>query len=62
MEAGNDWHTLNLNRLRSMKSLAPEFAKVCVDINNAKANVWSQGVRKPRRIVARQEHDKEVTP
>ena len=36
-EAGKDWRTLKVQRHRSMKALAPEFAKECVNIVNAKA-------------------------
>ena len=38
-EAGTDWRTLKLQKLRSMKVLAPKFAKECVNIINAKAEL-----------------------
>ena len=35
-EAGKNWQSLNLAKLKSMKTLASEFAKACVDIINAR--------------------------
>ena len=37
-EAGKNWQSLNLAKLKSMKTLAPEFAKACVDIVNARTD------------------------
>ena len=37
-EAGKNWRSLNLAKLKSMKTLAPEFAKACVDIVNARTD------------------------
>ena len=37
-EAGWDWRSLSLAKLKSMKTLAPEFAKACVDIVNARTD------------------------
>ena len=34
-DAGKDWRKLKLNKLKNMRVLAPEFAKVCVDQFNA---------------------------
>ena len=34
-DAGKDWRKLKLKKLRNMHVLAPEFAKVCVDLFNA---------------------------
>ena len=34
-DAGKDWRKLKMNKLRNMNVLAPEFAKVCVDLFNA---------------------------
>ena len=42
-ESGKDWRTMKLQRLRSMKMLAPEFAKECVNIVNAKAELLKSG-------------------
>ena len=35
-EAGMNWRNLKLGKRKSMKMLAPYFAKACVDIVNAK--------------------------
>ena len=35
-DAGMNWRKLKLNKLRIMKVLAPKFAKVCVELFNAK--------------------------
>ena len=37
-EAGRNWRSLSLAKLKSMKTLAPEFAKACVDIVNARTD------------------------
>ena len=35
-EAGMNWQNLKLGKRKSMMMLAPDFAKACVDIVNAK--------------------------
>ena len=42
-EAGKNWRSLNLAKLKSMKTLAPEFAKACVDIVNARMDNTEPG-------------------
>ena len=40
-DAGKDWRKLKMNKLRNMHVLAPEFARVCVDLHNATADLNS---------------------
>ena len=42
-EAGRNWRSLSLAKLKSMKTLAPEFAKTCVDIINARMDNTEPG-------------------
>ena len=37
-DAGRNWRSLSLAKLKSMKTLAPKFAKACVDIVNARTD------------------------
>ena len=55
-DAGRDWRTLKLQKHRSMKSLAPEFSKACVDIVNAKAELLELENRTvPQKITIKKE-------
>ena len=38
-EGGTDWRNLRLTKLKSMKALGPVFAKACVELCNAKAEL-----------------------
>ena len=38
-DAGKNWRKLKLNKLKSMKALAPEFVNTCVDLLNAKTEL-----------------------
>ena len=42
-DAGRNWRSLSLAKLKSMKTLAPEFAKACVDIVNARTDNTEPG-------------------
>ena len=54
--AGKDWRFLKLKKHRSMKALAPEFAKACVDIVNAKVELLeSEGGSVPWKIIVMKE-------
>ena len=55
VDAGNDWRSLKLAKLKSMKQLAPELANACVDIANAKSALSASARRVPRNIVVKQE-------
>ena len=55
-DAGRDWRTLKLQKHRSMKTLDPEFAKACVDIVNAKANIFElESHTVPKKITIKKE-------
>ena len=56
MDAGNDWRSLKLAKFKTMKQLAPELAKACVDIVNAKGDLLTPACRVPCNIVVKQEH------
>ena len=56
IDSGKDWHTLKLNKLKSMKGLAPEFAKACVDIVNARTELLeSASGSVPQKIIVKKE-------
>ena len=40
-DAGKDWRKLKMSKLRNMHVLAPEFARVCVDLHNATTDLNS---------------------
>ena len=61
-DAGNDWRSLKLGKLKSMRALAPELAKACVDIVNARADLATSARRVPRNIVVKQERVDDVQP
>ena len=48
-ESGKDWRKLNLNRLKTMRVLGPEFVKTCVEWHNATAEIHSPSV--PANVV-----------
>ena len=48
-ESGKDWRKLNLNRLKTMRVLGPEFVKACVELCNATAEIHSLSV--PANVV-----------
>ena len=55
-ESGKDWRTMKLQRPRSMKMLAPEFAKECVNIVNAKAELLKSGSdTMPQSVIIKKE-------
>ena len=58
-DAGRDWRSLKLwkARYRYKINLAPVFAKVCVDIINAKADLLEIGHRNvPQKIIMEKEN------
>ena len=55
-DAGKDWRTLKLQKHRSMKRLASEFAKECVYIVNAKAELLeSKSGTVPQNVIINEE-------
>ena len=62
MDAGKDWRTLKVHKHRSMNTLATEFAKQCVNINNAKAELLkSENDAVPRSVIIKKEKCSEPT-
>lgn len=53
-EAGKDWRSIKVNRLKTNKAISVEFAKACVEISNARADLdLPNGV--PDNIVVKEE-------
>ncbi len=51
-----DWHTLKLSELKSMKALAHEFTKECIDIINARMELLESARRSvPQKIIVKKD-------
>ena len=56
MDAGKDWRTLRVQRHRSMNALRAEFAKECVNIVSAKAELLkSESDTVPQNVIIKKD-------